>query len=58
MGGIPAPPRLRTEVKPNLFQVIPDRSISFDVNKQKRELIAQLERKNRWKSHRHVGQKM
>ncbi|XP_056873249.1 dystrobrevin, beta a isoform X2 [Takifugu flavidus] len=27
--------------------VIPNRSINFDVNKQKRELIAQLERKNR-----------
>uniref|UniRef100_A0A665WKM9 Dystrobrevin n=1 Tax=Echeneis naucrates TaxID=173247 RepID=A0A665WKM9_ECHNA len=30
-----------------VFQVIPNRSINFDVNKQKRELIAQLECKNR-----------
>lgn len=30
-----------------VFQVIPQRSINFDVNKQKRELIAQLECKNR-----------
>lgn len=28
-------------------QVIPNRSINFDVNKQKRELIAQLEHRNR-----------
>ncbi|PWA27345.1 hypothetical protein CCH79_00000571 [Gambusia affinis] len=30
-----------------VFQMIPTRSINFDVNKQKRELIAQLECKNR-----------
>ena len=30
-----------------VFKVIPNRSINFDVNKQKRELIAQLECKNR-----------
>uniref|UniRef100_A0A8C6KXK3 Dystrobrevin n=1 Tax=Nothobranchius furzeri TaxID=105023 RepID=A0A8C6KXK3_NOTFU len=30
-----------------MLQVIPTRSINFDVNKQKRELIAQLECKNR-----------